>query len=262
MATPSRAGRTPRSGSPPRASKPRPQSGPGSKPPPGGNPDPTPAPLPGPVEIVQPGEGPGAPPTIDEAVATVNELYVRGAISTAIAIADYLLERFLGGDEAALDRAEEHPALRQIAEHSGLRFLEPYLWGALRLRRQLPGLAETARQLTFSEQRLLLGVTQAAPKLALARRVVSKRLGLPALSAEVSRWRAAHHLPPLGRPPQDPAVAAARRMAAAGREAVREAKKRPLPGLSRADLPSLIASTERSLERLKALVEKPPKWPR
>jgi hypothetical protein len=229
-------------------------------PPPGGNP--TPAPIPGPVEIVPPGVGPPPAPTIDEAVRKINGLYVRGAISTAIAIADYLLEQFLDGDEEALDRAGDHPTLRQIADHQGLRFLPPYLWNALLLRRQLPVLAETAGQLTFSQQRLLLGVTQAAPKLALARRVVSKRLGLPALSAEVSRWRALHHEPPLGRPPQDPVVAAARRMAAAAREAVREAKKRPVPGLSRADLPGLIESTERSLRQLRALAAKPPAAPR
>ncbi len=36
-------------------------------------------------------------------MTTINGLYVRGAIGTAIAIADYLLANFLGGKEEGLD---------------------------------------------------------------------------------------------------------------------------------------------------------------
>ncbi|MGH9464554.1 MAG: hypothetical protein ACRD0X_02840 [Thermoanaerobaculia bacterium] len=107
------------------------------------------------------------------------------------------------------------------------------------------------------QHRLLLGVTDQRAKADFARRVVRDQPTTRQLAEDVARWRAGQDLPPVGRPPMDPVVAAVRRATSALREAWKEAELEPRPGLSRADLPDLLELAERRIAELRKRLKLP-----
>ena len=143
----------------------------------------------------------------------MNGIYVRGALETALAVAGVVVEGLLGGDARRLGRGESDPVLRSLAEHGDLRVPAHTLWTALAVYEQVQLLPEDlVPQLPLSHHRLLLAVPDEEAKEDLAQRAVSASLSKSELQEVVTRWRRKNSLPPLGRPPRDPALVASRRM--------------------------------------------------
>ncbi len=178
---------------------------------PPGSPDkPRPAPS---AEIVAPGGGPPQAGTA-EAVATLNALYTTGALKTALAMAEYVLLRVLGGDLARLAAGEREPALARIVGDPGREFPDFALWSAIAVYLQYAQLPAAARdRLTLAHHRLLLAVPDPKGKAQLTHQAVRSKQSRQDLEDSIRRWRARHGLPPTGRAPEHPTTAAVRKAA-------------------------------------------------
>ncbi len=242
---------------PARKPKPRPNSSPSAS-----SPDPAPSGTLAPAPAAASGNAtttPPAPPpsddAIERAVEAVNALYAAGALDTALAIADYLVAHLLGGDESQLDRGEDHPVLQRVAAHPRLRCWPSVVWTAAAVRRQVRLLPDAVvRELTLAHHRILLGVPNVRDKVRLAVRAADQDMPTRELAAEVTRWRVRHGMPPLGRPPLDPAIKALRQMRNAGRAAVDAYEEPVRPELSRDEAAPLLREIERLVARLRPLV--------
>jgi hypothetical protein len=217
------------------------------------------------VEVVDPG-GPRPPSkrpggavdkrpakaTLAQVVDEINAIYVRGALETALAVAGVVVDRLLGGDERRLARGAKDPALASLAEHEGLRVPAYTLWTALEVYVQVQLFSEElAWQLSLAHHRALLGVPDTRSKRLLAQRAVREDLSRRDVQDAVTNWRARHKLPPIGRPVEDPAIVASRRLATAAlrlSQAVQE--KRPT-GNQRVDVLRKLELTEKRLNRVK-----------
>ncbi len=215
-----------------RAPKAKNPSAPGPAAPPNapGAPSPVAPPPPGFTEIVTVAPGPGAAGDVEAAVAAINAIYVVGALDTALAIGDYVLKVYLGGDAAQLAQGEQAPSLRKLAEHPGLGFPATTLWYALAVYRQYPLLPELARRnLTYTHQRLLLPVTSRQAKVRLATEAVRQKWPTRTLWDAVDRWLVSHGLPPIGGYPPHPALVACKRAASATLRTARALEHGPRP---------------------------------
>ena len=237
---------------PRRGSKAKKGPAPSPSPAPGTAPPPTPSPPP--TEIVPPGTGAGAAGDVEQAIRTINALYLVGALDTALAIGDYILRTYLGGDEARLALGEEEPSLRKLADHPGLGFPKSTLWTAIGVYRQYPTLPEAVRRsLTLTHQRLLLAVTSVQAKAQLASEAVRRKWSASNLEKAVNRWLESRHLPPIGGYPDHPALVAAKRGANAILRAAHALEKGPPPtAAERKDVLSQAGLAEKRLERLHA----------
>jgi len=209
-------------------------------------------PRPGkPTRPTRPGDVP-APALVAKVVNEVNGIYVRGALETALAVASLVVERLLGGDEKSLARGAKDPALASLADHEAFRVPPHTLWTALEAYSQVKLLSqEVAKQLSLAHHRALLGVPETRAKRLLARRAVRHDLNKRQLQEAVTRWRIKHKLPPLGRPPKDPAVAASRRMATAALRLSQAVEEKRPTGHAREDVLRKLQLTEKRIKRVK-----------
>jgi hypothetical protein len=188
-------------------------------------------------------------------VEEINGVHLRGALETALAIARLVTELLLDGDDQRLARGDKDPLLARLAEHPDLRMPPHTLWNSLAVYQQFNLLPpDVAGQLTLSHHRLLLSVPKVQAKVEMAQRAVKNDLSKRELREVVSRWRAKQDLPPVGRPPIDPAVGAARRMAAAALKLER-ALDEETPGAEKIDeIRSAIELLKKRLERVEKAV--------
>ena len=222
-------------------------------------------PKPPQVEIVDPGgpkpgrKRPGGavakkPPkaALTQVVDEINGIYVRGALETALAVAGVVVDRLLGGDERRLARGAKDPALASLAEHEGLRVPAYTLWTALEVYVQVKLFSEElAWQLSLAHHRMLLGVPDTRSKRLLAQRAVREDLNKRQLQEAVIKWRARHKLPPIGRPAEDPAIVASRRLATAALRLSQAVEEKRPTGHQREDVLRKLKLTEKRIQRVK-----------
>jgi hypothetical protein len=212
------------------------------------------------VSVSTAGPGAVAPPgatgagDVERAVRVLNEIYLHGAIGTALALGKYVLDVFLGGDVGRLALGNQDPWLRELSEHPGLDVPASSLWVALRVFHQYLGLPEPARdRLPLAHHRLLLGVTTESAKARLATEAVARDWTMSALEEAVNRWRSSQHLPPLGGVPLHPALEAARRGATAILRAAQALESGPPPSRAERDeIEHQVVLVRKRLERLLA----------
>ncbi len=190
-----------------------------------------PKPRPGPqTNPPLPSAGTPPQPTLEEAIRDLNALYVPGSLRTALGVAAYVRDRYLGGETEGFNPQLEAPSLRALAERGDLSFSVSYLSGAIGVFLQHPLLdPATAARLTLSHHRVLLGVPDAAGKNQLAALAVKKGLDTEALRVEVQKYRKRRGLPPIGHPIDDPALRALRRLYRGAGELNAALEKRPGP---------------------------------
>jgi hypothetical protein len=185
----------------------------------------------------------------------LNGLYVPGALGTALAMASYLLSRFLGGEEDGFNPQLEAPSLRELARRTDLSFSAASLSVAIGVYLQHPLLDPAlAVQLTLSHHRLLLGVPDAKGKNQLAALAVRNRLDVEELKIEVQAYRRRHHLPPIGRPPAHPVLHALRRIRREGGDLLEELEE-PLPPALLAEARSLYRAAAKRLAKAGKILE-------
>ncbi len=161
----------------------------------------------------KPPGGSAPQPTLEQAIRDLNALYVPGSLRTALAVAAYVRDRFLGGETEGFNQQLEAPSLRELAGRDDLSFSVTYLSDAIGVYLQHPLLEPAlAQALTYSHHRLLLRVPNPRDKNRLAALAVRRQLDVEDLRREVRAYRASHHLPPIGLPPGDPRVHALRRL--------------------------------------------------
>ena len=208
---------------------------------------------PKPIDLT-PGK-PVAPKGLDQVVAEVNGLYIRGALETALAVASVVVEHLLGGDDSRLVKGEKDPALRSLAEHEDLRVPPHTLWAALGVYSQVRVLPEeVVGQLTLSHHRALLGVPNPRAKVNLARRTISDDLSSRELQEAVTKWRLRNKLPAQGRPAADPATVASRRMSTAALRLEQAVEEKLPTSNQKLYIVRKIALTERRLQRVKRVL--------
>lgn len=130
----------------------------------------------------------------EQIAAHLRSLYRAGAFQTAIAIGEYVAERFFDGNTQRLASAGKvHPSIRRLAKHGNLGFSAATLWTALAVTeqaRQLP--AELGPALSLEHHRLLVAVRDPDQKAALARAAVDEVLGKRALATRIAEAQRQH----------------------------------------------------------------------
>lgn len=130
----------------------------------------------------------GAQPDLDAVAAALNAIHARKSLDAAIAVAEYLLESFFGGDLRRLHRKEAAPSLRELARHPDVHLSYNYLWRSLRVYEQLRGLpADVAAALPLSHHVLLLSVEDPERKRALAQVAADEGLTKRRLELRIRR---------------------------------------------------------------------------
>jgi hypothetical protein len=199
----------------------------------------------------QPAPAPPPEERLERAVRELNAIYVVAALDAALAMADTIVALLLDGDESRAADPQREPILQRLAAHEGLRFSPHQIWTALAVHRQLSQLPdEVARELPLSHHRLLLRIPDLRAKTALARQAARDTLGKRDLEAIVTRWRATHDLPPIGRPPEPEVIRGLRRAAAALSAATRAAERGSVTREVAEEAGRWIETVERRLERL------------
>ncbi len=105
-------------------------------------------------------------------VAEVNRLHRQGGIQTARAIGQFLIESCFGGDASRIHDKSRHPnSFRELTKRDELTVSASFLFYAVAVTEQMSRLpSDVADALSFTSQRVLLGVSDTDEKVELARR--------------------------------------------------------------------------------------------
>ena len=202
----------------------------------------------------QPAPAPLPEERLERAVRELNAIYVVAALDAALTMADTIVAHLLDGDGSRTADPQREPILQRLAAHEGLRFSPHQIWTALAVHRQLPQLPpDVARALPLSHHRLLLRIPDSRAKTALARQAARDALPKRDLETIVTRWRATHDLPAIGRPPEPEVIKGLRRAAAALSVAARAAEAGRVAREVAEEAGRWIETVERRLERLTKL---------
>lgn len=163
---------------------------------------------------VLPGEGVVEDELVRTAVAHINGIKRAAGLEAALAIGEYLLGTFFGGDlEAFHERQGAHLSYRALQRQADLEVSASSLWYSVALIEHLqllPG--EMKERLSLSHHRLLVGVKDVEQRRALAQRAAEEGLSRRALEREVQRLHVARGERRTGRPRLPAVVKAARRI--------------------------------------------------
>ena len=153
-------------------------------------------------DVLVPYRIPGAAPTLsgecevdeellEEAVTSINRIYVAKGLETARALGKYLVETFFGGDiELFRGRGRAHATFRALATRTDLHVAHNTLWYSVAVLAQLRELPEAvAGALPLSHHKLLLPITDASTKVQLASEAVEQGLSSRAFAELVMRTR-------------------------------------------------------------------------
>lgn len=128
---------------------------------------------------------------IREAVLHLNAVVEQSRLQLACRIGAYVLERFFGGKaENFRSRARRHASFRALSEHEDLQLGCTLLWRAVNVYDQLDLLPkEVVGALSYTHHTLLLPLSDAGEKVALARLAVEKGWSSDQLYAAVHQKR-------------------------------------------------------------------------
>ncbi len=149
---------------------------------------------------------------LDQAVEHINSLYEEKTLELVLAMGEYVLSAFFGGDTANLDAQKTHVSWRALAKREDLRVSHIKLWYAVAIAaqcRQLP--AGIGKALNISQHRRLVTVQDPDAKLRLAEKA-AKGLTVKQLEAEIAKQRKREKKSRGGRPSLPAHIKALRRL--------------------------------------------------
>lgn len=142
------------------------------------------------------------------AVQDINAMFTRKGLETAVAIGEYVLEHFFGGDpERFRERGRSHLSFRALANRDDLMVSHTFLWRSVALvdqLRQLP--QDVAYQLSVSHHHALFPLKDREEKVRLATAAADQGWTKRELEAEVKEARLRTHGPSKAGRPALPAV--------------------------------------------------------
>ncbi len=139
------------------------------------------------LQTLDPRPVPPPPSSLDEAVATLNDLATEVGLATSLRIGAYLLDAFFGGDPERYRTESSHQeAFRALLRHPDLVPSTSFLWYAIAVHLQYEELPPAvAARLPLSHHRVLLPLRDQDLKLRLAKRAAWNRWSKRELVREV-----------------------------------------------------------------------------
>lgn len=136
-----------------------------------------------------PGELEADPELLDQAVHDINRIYREKGLETVLALGQYVLDTFFGGNSANFrSRSGEHATFRELAEREDLQVSAPTLWRAVSVVDQYKQLPEpVAKALPPTHHTLLLPLKDEKKKIELARTAADEGWSKEQLEAEVKK---------------------------------------------------------------------------